>query len=308
MRTPLALIVGLCALLAACDGGKAYKKEAGVWLYGKDIVVLAKGEHLTPLNAKFAKSEHHAFYRAMPIEGADAASFEALDEHYGKDKNQVLFCDTTRGGQDYFTTLKVRIDKVAGADPASFTSLDGGYAHDRGHAYYEGVSFRMRDPATLAPLDNGFASDSQRGYYMRSEIAESDGPSFTVIDSHYSRDKSRVFYSAMSPGSVTTPPTPLTTRVVGAQAVSFTALGYDYAKDTVQAYYKDQALSRNVGTFQVLDFGYAKNREAVFYYGLPIEGADPASFTILDKVTETATAHDKTGSYKDGVHVTPTAP
>src|ERR1700712_4040982 len=86
VRTPLALIVGLCLLLAACDGGKAYKKEAGGWWYGKDVVALAKGEHLTPLNAKFAKSEGHVFYRATPID-ADAASFEALDEHYAKDKN-----------------------------------------------------------------------------------------------------------------------------------------------------------------------------------------------------------------------------
>lgn len=304
----LALAFVACALLAACEGGKAYKKEAGIWLYGKDIVVLAKGENLTPLNGKFAKTERHVFYRATPVDGADAASFEALDEHYAKDKNQVLYFDTSRSGQDYFTTLRVRIDKVAGADPTSFAALDGGYAHDRTRAYYEGVAFRVRDATSLTPLDNGFASDNERGYYMRSEIAESDGSSFAVIDSHYSRDKSRVFYSFMSPGLANSQPTPTTTRVVGAQAVSFSALGYDYAKDTVQAYYQDQPLSRAVGTFEVLDFGYAKNREAVFYYGKPIEGADPASFTILDKVTETATAHDKTGLYKDGVRVTTPAP
>jgi hypothetical protein len=308
VKISIALIAGLCALLAACDGGKAYRKEAGVWWFGKDVIMVAKGEHLTPLNGKFAKTEGHAFYRATPIPEADAPSFVALDEHYAKDKNQVVYCDTARSGQDYFTTTRVRIDKIPGADPASFTSLESGYGHDRARAYYEGVPFRVRDVASLTPLDNGFASDSRRGYYMRSEIADSDGPTFAVIDGHYSRDKSRVFYSFMSPGAANSPPTPMTSRVLGAQAISFSALGYDYAKDTVQAYYRDQALSRNVGSFEVLDFGYAKNREAVFYYGKPIEGADPASFIILDKVTDAATAHDRTGRYKDGVRVAPAEP
>jgi DKNYY family len=148
----------------------------------------------------FKTQDGVAYYRNETIPESDAKSFEALDEHYAKDKNHVWYCDTYRSGQDYFSTKRNRIAAIEKADPATFKILKNSYARDKANMFFEGTFFPVKDINTFEILDYSFAKDRVSGYYMQVEIPGSDGGTFAGIDNHYSKDKGHIYYSDVEPG------------------------------------------------------------------------------------------------------------
>ncbi len=291
------MLVALLSMLFGCDTGGPYARKQGVWRFGKETLDVPAGEQVTSLNARFAKSATRVWYRSTPIPGADAASFEAIDEHYARDTAHAWYGETYRDGRDYYTTQRVRLRQLDQAIPGSLKVLAGGYAVDGAHAFYEGLAFPVADAGSFEPLDDGFAHDREHGYFRRVAIAGSEGAGFSVIGQHFARDGHSVFWA--DPDG----PAPVATRLAGAEPTSFQALSYGYAKDARRAYYQSKALTDDLASFQALDYGYAKSDKAVYFAGESIPGADAASFTILSPVTETASAQDKRGLFNDGLRV-----
>jgi hypothetical protein len=278
MATALArllTIMGLLGWLFGCDTNKApYQRKDGVWHF--EDQALPGVTELTVLNRRFAKSATQAFFRATPIEGAEPASFEALDEHHARDRQQVWHADTYRDSRDYFTTKRIRIRRLDGADPASFRLLREDYARDARGVWHEGDPFPVKDAATFEVLANGFARDRQQGYYLRSAIPGSDGASFTVIDGQHARDARSIFHADMDLGQ--SPPRVVSRRIAEADA----------------------------GSFQALDSsGYARDTHRVYWHGRPLAGADPASFALLPMGTAGADAADARQRYSRGEAVAP---
>jgi len=52
-------------------------------------------------------------------------------------------------------------------------------------------------------------------------------------------------------------------------------------------------------TFQPLEEGYGKDGAHVWFHGVVVEGADPASFTVASG-PDGADARDKSGTYREG--------
>lgn len=298
------MILALISLLFGCEGRQPYVQKGGVWYFGKQALDAPKGERLTVLNARFAKSRTRAWYRAWPMPEVDAKTFQALDDHHARDATRAWYAEVYRDSQDYFTTERVRIRELEGVDPARLKALADHYAVDGTRAYYEGRDFPVTEAATFAPLTDGFAHDRVQGYYQRVAIAGSDGASFQVLGAHFARDARSVFHAAMDHAQ-DGPAVPKSTRVEGADPATFQVLEYDYARDAQRAYHQARALPGDVATFQELDFGYAKTATAVFHNGVPMKGVDPATFAILPEVADVATAQDAHGLYKDGKRVSP---
>jgi hypothetical protein len=292
-----ASILVLALALAAC--GDPYHRKDGSWWFRSERMDVPRGETLATLNSQFARSRTLAFFQSSRIVGADAASFQALGDHYAKDRRAVWFCATHRDSRDYFTTKRIEIAEVEGAHAAGFQVLsDDEYGRDDAHVFYRGEILPMKDPASFALLDPPYARDRATGYYNRTPVAGSDGSSFVVLGEGYSRDRAQVFFSRMDhtqPGQGQAVSLP----VRGAQLASFQVLKQGYAADAARAYHDGRPLAGSPAGLRVLDFGYAKTAERVFYYGQPVPGADAASFHILDPVTETATAADKAATYQD---------
>jgi hypothetical protein len=274
VRRSFAVLAALLGLVAGCDQ-HPYKLKNGRWHFEKQPLDVPVGENLTPLNRRFAKTKSRAYYRDMPIEGAQAASFQALDEHYAKDAVSAFWFNTYRESSDYFTTLRIRQIRIEGADPASFAALTQDYARDAARIYHEGAPFRVEDPASFQVLDYGYARDNRRGYYTQTPIEGSDGASFSVVTAHYAKDAERAYYSDFKPRRGNESRVTIETKVIatGAEAASLTDV----------------------------DMGYAKTATRVFHRGEVVEGADPASFAA-DRESD-VDARDKTGSYKDGKRV-----
>ena len=302
------ILIVLVLGLAGCGPHKVYAYHNGSWVYGGEHVAVPAGETLYPLNDSFARSATVAWYRADPIDGADGASFQAMDRHYAKDKAHAWYAATDWVGQSYFTTERVRITRLDGADPAKLRLLADGYAVDAAHAYYQGVVFPVADAASFEPLEYNFARDRQQGYYCRLAIAGSDGQTFQVLNDDYARDRRSVWFTISGPDAAPDPRRPNVLRIAGADAASFQALTSSYGKDVGHAYYAGQVLPADPGSFQAFDFGYAKTATKVFYNGEVVPGADAASFTILSPVTDEAEARDRHGLFKDGQRVSPSPP
>lgn len=179
--------------LTRCSSG--YKERNGkVTFNGKEIT----DKNFVVLNDAFAKDSSTAYYKEYPFSYADVASFEAVDEHYAKDKNKVYYCDEYREGQNYYLTKKQTIAEVEGAIPASFKSIENGYAKDQHHAYFKGMNFKVKDVVTLKSINTYFAKDDVQAYINLEPVAGSDGKTFEVIDNSYAKDTAHIYFYGQS--------------------------------------------------------------------------------------------------------------
>ena len=142
----------------------------------------------------FAREGDAWKYRGSVIEGADAATFAPLSDHYAKDRHRVYYADTYRDGKEYFSVAHHRVKVIEGADAATFRYIDRGYARDATHVYDEGDRRPVTHAASFALLDYAFARDSAVAYCHVTPIPGSDPASFAVLDSHYARDRARVYW------------------------------------------------------------------------------------------------------------------
>ena len=244
------------------------------------------------------------YYRDLPIEGADAKSFQVLNDNYAKDKNQVYYGDTYRKGQEYYMMKHSRL-RVLHADAATFRYLDFDYSQDKSSVFYEGVAFPVKDIATFQLIDREYARDRVTAYYHQQPIPGSDGSSFTALGRGYSKDTRQVFYSTLVPRG--TDPIRRSIVLKGAKPDSFKVLDVaGYAADASQVYYQGELLTKDVAAFSLLELGYAKTGTVVYFEGKPVPGADAASFEMkLDRLQEGVDAKDRNTTYRRGEKVQP---
>ncbi|MBX7247736.1 MAG: DKNYY domain-containing protein [Caulobacteraceae bacterium] len=291
MKRLFAALLGLVPLLAGCGPGgpfSPYHQKGGAWYFEKTQLPVPKGQRLTVLNNRFAKTDAVVFYRDSRIEGADAATFQALTEHYAKDRTAVYYADTYRDGQEYYAILHTRIAQISGANPATFRLLDvndaitaKGYAKDEDQVWYEGRPMAGVDAPSFTPLRGLFARDSRTVYYDLEPMPGPDPRSFQAIDDNWSRDARQVYWSDIDLGS-----------------------------DPPGAHVQRVAEGADPATFEMLDGGYGKDGRHVWHEGVLVEGADPATFSFQSSVGDWD-ASDSTGRYKEGRRLaaqTPVAP
>lgn len=266
------LLSGFLLMLFGCGSRPGpYQKRGGDWYFGNLRVAEKGAPGFVPLSGPFAKSSIAGYYRGRAIPDSDGPSFAALSEHYAKDKRHVFYCDTFRKSQEYYAILHDRTATVEDADSATFQDLTGGYARDAARVYFNGIAFPVKDAASFTVLEYSFAKDRFTGYYLQEPISGSDGPTFTGIDAHYSKDKDHVFYSKLDTGGP------------GIAAVKTVAL------DGVEQ-----------AGFVVLESGYAKSGNIVFYQGHPVQGASAATFTVQPGLPGGADARDDKANYAAG--------
>ena len=89
----------------------------------------------------FTIRENKVYHYDVSLKGADAASFVAFNNTWGKDKKAV-FC------QCFMKRVK---------DPNTFEALNECYARDKFHVYLPAVNFEKADAASFMVLDAGTA-------------------------------------------------------------------------------------------------------------------------------------------------------
>ena len=264
------VLTGIFPLLR-CSAGYQ-EKDGKITFNGKEIT----DKHFIVLNDAFAKDSLYVYYKEKSIAGADVASFTALDEWYAKDKNRVYYCNESRDGRNYYMTKYQEIAVVEKADPASFTLIEASYAKDNTHGFYAGRAFAVKDIASLTGINHLFAKDNAQAYFNCKPLPGSDGKTFQLLNDSYAKDTGHIYFFK-----------PLETVKESVFALPcnrdrFQLLAYPFSKDETTVFYENLPLpGADPASFSVLQNGYSKDKNAVYIHAKKITGAHPASFAVL---------------------------
>lgn len=164
--------------------------------------------------------------------------------------------------------------KVEGADARTFEIINSKYAKDKNHFYFGSSIVEHADPETVVLLDYAYLKDKNNVFYYGALMNDVDFETFETIRTHYAKDKNHVYKGA--------------DIIVDADPETFIFMGEintipEYAVDKNTAFYRGESIPDSEGiSFQLLNDHYSKDKGNVYYESIIIEGADSASFELLD--------------------------
>ncbi|MEO5889323.1 MAG: DKNYY domain-containing protein [Ferruginibacter sp.] len=269
------VLTGILPLFRCSSGYK--QKDGKVTFNGKEIT----DKSFVVLSEEFAKDSTTAWYKERPFSYADVATFEAVDEHYAKDKNKVYFCDEYREGQNYYLTKKQTITELKNAQPTSFVSLKNGYGKDHSHAWFQGIPFAVKDVSSFVTIDNHFAKDDIQAYLNLKPIAGSKGRTFELIDRNFAKDTAHIYYYGYTGEGQHN------ICILPCDRQSFEIIDYRYSKDNVNVFFLGFIVKgADAPTFKLLPNDYTKDKNTVYFRERKIEGVDPATFEVYKENDE----------------------
>jgi len=269
------VIIGILPF-AKCSSG--YSDEKGkVTFNGKEIT----DRTFVVLSPEFAKDSTSAYYKEYALPYVDVATFEAVDEHYAKDKNKVYYCDEYREGQNYYLTKKETITELKNANPVSFVSLQNGYGRDNKHAWFDGKTFAVKDVTTLKSIDRNFAKDTMQAYLNCKSIAGSDGNTFQLIDGNFAKDTNHIYYYTLEGARG------YNIALLPCDHQTFEVINSYYSKDKTNVFFLGFTIKdADVSTFTILKSGYAKDINGVYFQSNKVNGVHAATFRVFDENDE----------------------
>lgn len=224
------------------------------------------------------------------IEQADADSFKAINNNYGKDKNYVF----------------LRESIISNADPSTFVWLGGVFAKDKHHGYasveavsddaanFDIVSNPNETPKNVTAEGITYARDSRHVYKYTNILEGADPATFVFVpmfNGHsLTHDENKVYYQDIP--------------LENADGQTFNKLSELYFKDKnavwTLSFGSDTKWipipEADVATFEVLKEVYARDKNHVYYEYKIVEGADLATF----QETANQGGKDKSKTYKWG--------
>ena len=202
----------------------------------------------------------------------DAATFKALSEEYTRDKNAVYY--------KWISPSRFLVVALPQADVATFKAINFTHAIDKNTIWYMDRPIKGSDPATIKLIDNRIVKDSRRVYISGEAQGHLDAKTFRKAGSAYYIDANGVYW-----GSV---------PIDGADSKTFKVLGDSFvAVDRKSVYRSGQRqphLDAATCKFIMSDpYGYqvVSDKNGVYLNNLRILHADPADFTMRDKLTAT---------------------
>ncbi|MEO6284308.1 MAG: DKNYY domain-containing protein [Dyadobacter sp.] len=261
------IFVGVYLLSCGPSSWKGYRVEKGeVVIYrgfpaSRTIIYEADAKSFTAINDEFGKDKNHAFYLTGIIPEADPATFMYLSGGYSKDKTHGYSRDQliSRDG------LNFKIVPDPNEIRPDITMEGSPYAHDSKQVFKDVFVLEGADPATFTfvPMFNGqyLTYDRYRVYFQDKPMEGADGGTFRKVSDFNFADKNA-------------------------------AWGLEMGQ------YTHWSIIENVdlATFKGIDKNYAKDKNHVYYSAFIVKGADVATF----KETGYLLASDKNGIYSSG--------
>ena len=235
----------------------------------------------------YAVKEGKVFYKGIEIQ-AEAQTFKVLETETAKDANRVFY----RG----------KVIEAADAESFSlFTDVSASFSKDKNRVYYEGKVIDGADAKAFKPLvfENTdyrqFFIDNDNVFLFNKKIADVDASSAALVSPNHLKDKSVVYF--------------LDQKIEGADPETFQLVNFDasLSKDKNAVYFKYKKINgADPNTFQILDRGYVKDSQTVFYLyadegAVALTGANAQAFHVTgyDQLTNTD-ANDGVRYYLQG--------
>ena len=303
----LTMVISLiCIVLTSCDRKPHYKNDGkqvtwntwDIWAGHYNRTVDADPSTFEDLGDGYARDAQHTFLEGNIIKGADVKSFKCLEKRYAVDVCHVFHNDTI----------------MTSADPKTFKVHDWYLTEDKNDFYWNGRAIHVADKKTFAILGDKdgrgirWAKDKENAYCMGyPPVPIADYESFHLIGlkkdgvlcGYYAADKYRVYYQNHI--------------VEGADPASFVEIEFALGQDKHRVYkewkatsVKDYKQLSQIGCFftdgkhlytsdleefdgvdlnsfrRIDDSNWYVDKNHVFFRDSIIQGADPASFEIID--------------------------
>jgi DKNYY family len=215
----------------------------------------------------------------------------------------------------YLHSFPGKAFEVEGADSASFHAFDTLYARDKSHVYYTGNPIPGADAATFELLNRPDFGKDKSHVYQREHPISDDPAHFALLDADLSKDSGAVYWSdghvlSTDPARfviISNNDHLLYTKdsrtvwvngnpIEGADPATFQVLQGGYSRDDQQMFYfTDHVVDADMSSFRTLDGSYAVDTKHAYWMGKTIIGADPATFRVLNANFECSA--DQTRAY-----------
>jgi hypothetical protein len=177
------------------------------------------------------------------------------------------------------------INKAIPADAATFQSFEDGFhlAKDKNHVFKRGEIWDTFDASSFEVLSASYYGDKNGLYFGETSLDSPDRSTFKIMSKHLAVDKNALFYRGKR----------LDLCDAATLEIPNNRISYQYIYDSQCAYYLTAwatpkagfRVNENLETFREISPYHAKDSESVFAGGVKIEGADPASFTVIGSST-----------------------
>ena len=159
----------------------------------------------------------------------------------------------------------------------------GAYRKKEGAWHYKDRRLDVAQPSRFTALNDVFATAGAQVFYRDSEVDGADGATFQALDDRYAKDAKRVYYADtyrkgqeyyLIRYNRVTP--------LDADPATFRVLGDRYARDTANVWYEGKRFDvRDVASFELLDYGFARDRVTGYYMREPVPGSEGTTFAFV---------------------------
>ncbi|MFW5750756.1 MAG: DKNYY domain-containing protein [Planctomycetota bacterium] len=292
-------------IISDVSGSPGYAADAHRVYHDAAIITDADPERFEVLPWFYARDGAHVYHFGYRVEAADAASFRTLEaEGFGVDHAAIFFrqhrvaplvadfaviAPLTRDRVQFEPAVYYRYDGAIhaladegfsglhhrlNADPRTFVHLGGSYACDAQTVFYHGTVVQGCDPAGFRDLGLGYCRDDGSVFYDGQRLSGADAATFAIGPAGWSHDRHRVYLEAEP--------------VQGLTAEGFTIISSQFVRDRHAVFHHDARMmillpvaGADPGSFAVIEGVYARDRERVYVAEEPIPGADPDTFAVI---------------------------
>lgn len=205
------------------------------------------------VDTKITKDRLHVYFKFNKVTGADASTFQNIDQNFYLDKQMAYFLD----GTDL---------KAFHCNSASFLPLSYPFSKDDKQVFYKEKPISGVKIVSFEILGNSYSKDSDHVYFENHLVQNASPKDFSLVPGYentttvvkYGRDKQFVYNE--------------TNKLVGRDPASFVILDLGYTKDASNVYFNNSKVQNaNPETFEVFPHqvgdGDAKDKNYVFLKG-----------------------------------------
>jgi hypothetical protein len=160
---------------------------------------------------------------------------------------------------------------VPNVDIDSFIIIDSEYAQDKTYVYLHGAILPGADPDSFEIFDNTFTRDANR-VYLQDQVFSEDAAHFEYVTRIIYRDSHHIYWSTS-----TISDDPENLIILGDEGF------YTFFKDSTTVFINGGPIEgADPATFTLLREAYSRDASNIFYFTSIIFGADMSTFEIIE--------------------------
>lgn len=226
---------------------------------------------------KIDKEQAKVYFGYVEITEADINTFTVLDDYfYAKDKNHVYF------GKEILNFI----------DPVEVIHIGYGRIKDNKHVYIGNKIIANADPTTYQVLaekesqyyhtpflNNQYSKDKNNVYFLSKIIVSADSDSFMQLNNYLGKDKNHIYLNDNILDNADVETFKVLNVESSIEIYDEKEQGYGYATDKNHVYFLGEVISgADPKSFKERTYGYAEDKNYIYYLRNIVEDADPKTF------------------------------